>query len=96
MKENLDFQFVPAEVDNEQAWDIRILTGEFNETVIRYGNVAVDGTNDALTFNFFVVKAPSEYIVESNEELQAVAGQILIAVIEQAIKDDTAIIDEKK
>jgi hypothetical protein len=95
VKENVDYELIPADVDNEQAWDIRILTGEFNETVIRFGNIAVDGTKDALTYNFFVVQAPSEYIVESNEDLQSTAGEILIDIIERGIEDGSVVLDER-
>ena len=95
MKENIDYELIPVDVDNEQAWDIRILTGEFNETVIRFGNIAVDGTKDTLTYNFFVVQAPSEYIVESNEDLQSTAGEILIDIIERGIEHDSVILDER-
>lgn len=97
MKENTDYELIPAEgvEDNEQAWDVRILTGEFNETVIRYGNVAIDGQKDALTYNFFVVTAPSEYIVESDAGLQAVVAEILVDLIERSIQDGSAIIDER-
>jgi len=98
MKENEDYVLIPAKgiADNDQAWDIRILTGEFNETVIRFGNVQLDGINDRLKFNFIVVLAPSDYINEKNEGLQAVAGSILEDLLVRAVEDGTAIIDEKK
>lgn len=95
MKENKDYELIPADMpENDQAWDIRILTGEFNETIIRFGNVSADGKNGNIRFNFFVIYAPSEYINEDNKELQIVAGEILTDVIEHAIATDSLIMDE--
>ena len=94
MKENKDYQLVPVDIENEQAWDIRIISGEFNETVIRYGNVSVDGKDEKLHFNFSVILAPSEYITESNQDLQLVAADILLDVIENAIQNETVIFDD--
>ncbi len=98
MKENENYVLIPAKGvdDNDQAWDVRILTGEFNETVIRFGNVQIDGKNDQLRFNFMVVLAPSDYITEDNEELQGTAASILEDLLVRSIEDGTAIIDERK
>ena len=98
MLENRDYQFIPARdaPDNDQAWDIRILTGEFNETVIRFGNVQLDGKNDELHFNFAVILAPSDYITLDNADLQETAGLILESIILQGFEDGSAIIDERK
>ena len=49
VSEGIDYKLVPVEDSpNDQAWDVRILRGEFVETVIRYGNVAFDGSRIAL------------------------------------------------
>ena len=98
MTENEDYELIPAMGvdDNEQAWDIRILTGEFIETVIRFGNVQIDGKNDQLRFNFSVILAPSDYITVDNTDLQEVAGKILESVILRGFEDDAVIIDERK
>jgi hypothetical protein len=98
MKENEDYVLIPAKGvdDNDQAWDVRILTGEFNETVIRFGNVQIDGKNDQLRFNFMVILAPSDYITEDNEELQGTAASILEDLLVRSIEGGTAIIDERK
>ena len=43
LEENVHYQLIPAEdTDNPQAWDIRILEGDYIETVIRFGNVALN------------------------------------------------------
>lgn len=98
MIENEDYELIPAMGvdDNDQAWDVRILTGEFNEAIIRFGNVQIDGKNDQLKFNFKVILAPSDYITEDNVDLQETAGKILESIIVRGFEDDAVIIDERK
>ena len=40
--ENKDYELISDENINE-VWNVRILEGEFNEVVIRYGSIRVDG-----------------------------------------------------
>ena len=54
MSEGIDYEMVPSPVDNEQAWSIRFLTGPFVETVISFGNLQVNGKEEAINFNFSV------------------------------------------
>lgn len=87
---------IPVQVMNDQAWDIRILTGEFNESVIRFGNIGIDGTTDMMTFNFKVISSPDTDLTEENEDLQQVAGDILLDVIEESIKNAAAVIKDRE
>ncbi len=95
--ENVDYELVPVQdVNNEQGWDVRILTGEFTESVIRFGNVAVDGNTEYLTFNFLVVYSPIvDLNPDDNEDLQKEAGDILISIIEQSIQEKSLVIKDK-
>jgi len=95
MKEDVDYKLIPAQVDNEQAWEIRILTGEFVETVLRFGNISIDGPNEALNFNFMVTHSPGDGIDEENKELQQVAGEILGDLIDNSINDGTVLLEDK-
>lgn len=95
MIENEDYELIlPPDAKNDQAWNVRILTGEFNETVIRFGNIGADGKKGHITFNFVVVYAPSEYIDETNVDLQIVVGQILGDVLDRAARDGSLVLDE--
>lgn len=85
--EGVDYQLIPVDVENDQAWDIRILRGEFVETVLRYGAIKFDGEKDALTFSFIVVESPDEVLSSDNEELQIFAGDILEDVLEKAVSE---------
>jgi len=96
LKENVDYELIPVDyVDNEQAWDVRLLTGIYTETVIRFGNVAVDGKADQMTFNFKVMESPDPELTSEDVDLQAVAGDTLLAIIEDSIKNNSVVIKDK-
>jgi|TARA_R100000030_G_scaffold92746_1_gene78484 hypothetical protein len=83
--ESKDYELIPLEDDTE-SWGVRILTGEFSETVIKYGNVGFEGEgNDMMMkFNFDIISTPDEDLeVETNTELQELARDILITIFEE-------------
>ena len=83
MKENIDYELIPGEGEN---WDIRILTGEFVETVINYKQLQVADDGEHLTFNFNVVTSPDEDIdAETNVDLQNTAAMILSDILENSV-----------
>ena len=97
LKENTDYELIPVDVyGNDQAWDVRILTGDYTETVIRFGNVAVDGKADQMSFNFKVIESPIQDL-NSDEDLnlQQHAGDILLAIIEDSIHNKSLVIKDK-
>lgn len=97
-KENETYKFEPADDDHEQAWNIRILEGMFNETVIQYGAISANEVEGHLTFNFHVVSSPDGNLSSENAELQEEAGDILQNIIRTSIEnnDGTVLMQEKK
>ena len=94
-KENDTYVLIPNEV-NEEFWSVRILKGMFNETVIRYGNIAFNEVAEGvMSFNFVVESSPDSTITEENEVLQEVAGDILQKIIANALDNDEGIIGKK-
>lgn len=92
VSEGIDYELVPAdELDNEQAWNVRILEGDYVETVIRFGNIGVDIENEALTFNFMIVYTPDDTLSEDDESLQDYAATILDNILENAIEQDALV-----
>ena len=86
MKESVDYDLVPVDdAKNKQAWDVRFLTGTFNETVIRYGNIAFE--EDCLKFNFVIQSTPDGDLDEDNIDLQNFAADVLESILETAAKD---------
>jgi len=92
--ENVHYRLVPSE-ESDKAWNIEIISGEFVETVLSFDTVGINKIKDCATFNFNVVNSPeSEYINESNVDLQEYAGRILISLIERSIEDKTLITND--
>ena len=85
MKENKDYEIIPSEKDTD-AWNIRILTGDFTETVIRFGAISFNDPEDHLNFNFTIVSSP-DIITESNTNLQKVCTDVLESILENGLKE---------
>ena len=83
--ESKDYELIPLE-DDVESWGVRILTGEFSETVIKYGNVGFEGEGGdmVMKFNFDIISTPDEDLeVETNIELQELARDILFTIFEE-------------
>lgn len=94
LTENVDYCFIPHE-SLEDAWAVRIMSGDFVETVIAYNAIAFNEVKDCLTYNFVVVSSPDDNAVDTNEELQQKATEILEAIIEAGIEDGTVELKER-
>ena len=83
LEENIDYEMIPGEGEN---WDIRILTGEFTETVINYKRLQVSNDGEHLTFNFEIVSSPDEGLdAETNLDLQNTAAMVLSNILENSV-----------
>lgn len=89
MIEGTDYELIMPDNDKDY-WGCRILTGYFNETVIRFGAIALNEVQDALTFNFYVVSSPDENATIDNEDLQIAAHNILQSVFDTAVDEGYA------
>ena len=85
MIENVDYQMIPSAVD-ETHWNIRILKGEFVETVIAFNKIQLDEKDDRLKFSFDILFTPDPDLTTENTGLQLHAGSILYNLIESADK----------
>lgn len=95
LSEDVDYQLVPSsQAENQQAWDVRILEGQFVETVLRFGAIRFNGENDCLNFNFIIVSTPDGSLTEENEELQDHAAKILFAILEDAQANDALVLGD--
>lgn len=94
--EGVHYELVPSD-EHEQAWNIRILEGNFVETVLQFGAISFnDVGNGVMNFNFIIVSSPDPDLTTQNIELQEEAGDILQSVIAQAITDGSLITKEKE
>jgi len=97
VSEGIHYELTPVEENpNEQAWHVRILEGEFAETVIAFGNVALHKDGDHLSFNFALVSSPDDTLTEDYEPLQDFAAEILEDIMERAIADGSIAFKDKE
>lgn len=85
MKENDGYQLIPnSDGDlNSQWWNVRILKGEFVETVIGDIVLSFDEKKKQLKFAFSVISSPNEEAIEENPSLQQTVAEIINDIIER-------------
>lgn len=95
LHENVDYELIPSD---EDGWGIRILKGDFIETVFSFGALKVDGTEDEpmMSFDFAVISSPDSDLTAEDIDLQLVVGDILLAVLESSISDNSVEVRESK
>jgi len=97
VSEGIHYELTPVDENpNEQAWHVRILEGDFSETVISFGNVALHEDGQHLSFNFSIVKTPDSSLNEDYEPLQDFAAVILEDIMERAIADGSVVYNERE
>ena len=94
MIEGTDYELVIVD-DDDNAWACRILTGSFNETVIKFGAIAIN-EDDHLNFNFYIVETPDEYLTVDNEKLQETAAELLMAIFDTCVEEGSARFSDAK
>jgi len=92
--EGIDYELTPSDEDNQMAWNVRILKGEFPETVIRFGKLRFE--EEYLHFDFIVVSSPDSTADEDNIELQDYAAEILEDILINAEANGSLIKSESK
>lgn len=80
LEENVDYELIPSS-DKNDYWDIRILKGDFIESVINFGKIKVNESEDCLNFDFTLRYSPDPDLNSENLELQRYVGKILESVI---------------
>ena len=93
LTENKHYEIIPDKAD-QQAWNVRILSGTFTETVLKYGVVKFDGKKKNMTFNFDIVYTPDTELDVSNLKLQEFAGMMLEQIMANGIKEGSVITKE--
>ena len=95
LKENKHYEIIPDKED-DQAWNVRILSGTFTETVLKYGVVKFNGKKKDMTFNFDIVYTPDTELKVSDLKLQEFAGIMLEQIMAQGMRDNEVITREVK
>ena len=86
-----DYELIPAEED-EQAWAVRVLSGDYVESVLRFGTISMNRVEEGvLTFDFTVISSPDPNLTTEDESLQEYAGDLLQAIIRDGIESGSII-----
>ena len=94
LSEGVDYEFIPSPNDN-QAWQVRMLSGPFPETVIQFDNLQINGKEEQINFNFTIVETPEEDLTTDNIDLQQACGSVLFYILEDSLTNGTAEITER-
>ncbi len=95
MQENKDYELIPSSTDST-VWHVRILSGDFTETVVKFGSIAFNEVKDHFSFNFDIIESPDASLHISNEDLQFVAARILEDIIERGEQEGWVKTEERK
>lgn len=82
MKENEDYEFIPLDTEND-AWGIRFLSGQFVETVIKFGVLKLIEETENISYSFDIISSPDSQLTTDNEDLQVVAAEVLSTILEE-------------
>ena len=90
--ENKDYEIIPDKGD-EQAWNVRVLSGLYTETVLKYGVVKFNGKGKEkyMSFNFDIIYTPDTELTKESVELQEFAGLMLEQIIARGIEEGNVI-----
>lgn len=90
-----DYELIPAE-DDEQAWAVRILSGDFVETIIRYGAISFNEAEEGvMTFNFAIISSPDPELTTEDVSFQEYVGDLLQAIIRDGVESGSVLTREK-
>jgi hypothetical protein len=71
--------------DGKESWDIRILNGEFVETVFYFDKLQVDKDRENIKFNFHIVSTPNPDLNIEDVGLQQYVGMVLYNILENTV-----------
>ena len=86
MLENKDYELIPSSSDST-VWHVRILSGDFTETIVKFGSISFNEVKDHFSFNFDIIETPDSSLLICNEDLQFTAARILEDVIERGQRE---------
>lgn len=95
--ETEDYTLIPIE-GVDQGWDVRLDTGPYPETVIRFGPISLDGktTDDVIMhYRFDIMSSPNKELTVDDIDLQEFVGDVLFTIVRGGIEDGTLLAKER-
>ena len=93
LSEDVHYQIIPQ--DETDGWDVRILE-EYPETVIRFGQVSLNGETDMLHFDMQVVFSPDENVSLNDLTFTQYCSRILSAIITDSLEEGSGVVRDVK
>jgi len=96
MREAVDYEYVIDEKDKNSV-HIKLLTGEYKDTLFKYGKVGVKEEDDKayLQFNFDVIQSPIKNL-EKKLEFRNYIGDLLSIIITKQVDVEETYYDENR
>ena len=96
MRETIDYEYVVDEKDKTSV-HIKLLTGEYKDTVFKYGKVGVkeEGDKAYLQFNFDVIQSPIKKL-DKKLEFRNYIGELLTTIITKQLDVEETYYDENR
>ena len=95
MIELKDYELIPDPEDMD-LWNVRILSGDYSETVLKFGAISINETGKGImTFNFYVISSPDHSLSVDDTDLQEFAGKLLEAIIRDGMDTGSVIMKER-
>ena len=90
--ENKHYEIIPDKTD-DKAWNVRVLSGLYTETVLKYGVVKFNGKGKEkyMSFNFDIIYTPDTELTKESVELQDFAGLMLEQIMARGIEEGNVI-----
>lgn len=79
MVENRDYELIPNDNDS---WDVRILAGDYIETVFGFQALKIVPETDEIKFSVDISYTPDPLLTTDDLEFQKVAGDILFSILD--------------
>jgi len=91
-----DYELIPNDED-EQAWAVRLLSGPYVETVIKFGAISFNRVKEGvMTFNFTIISSPDSELTTDDVSFQNYVGDILQAVIRDGMETGSVMTRESE
>lgn len=90
MIENEDYELIPNDNDG---WDIRLMKGQFAETIFNFGAIKVAEDGETLKFHADIIYSPVDEDYDNNLEWHRLTGSILLSIMDQMIEQEAKTVE---
>lgn len=81
-------------------WGIQLLReDEYKDVILVFGEISFDPNEDdtaEMSFEYNVFYSPNKDIVEGTDELNEIAGDVMVAALEKSIEEGKAVFNERE